>query len=495
MPLVTRRTRRGFIWIRRPFTPEFLVKQEIIKGSTTYNVVSSMRFLEFNKPIQHEIGKFKLIIDNNSGLYTDLFEGGETVRFYLDMDAGTTKEFEGFIENPKNTYTDKGHEIEITGSHVSGKLLDITVTESFTDIPIQTILDYIVTNYATDFTYDSATYPCTTTATVNWSNKPFWECFGDLCTLAGYDGYVDDASAFHFFEENSLECTLDAIVFKDNIIDVEGLGKDTIDVKNKIIVYGSDDAGMPIIYTIEDASSIATYGTKEKIIRDDNANTMDEVKERAEAELELEKTAKLKGRAKTWGMVYLNQGEKMWITIPPHRIQGQYKILNYKQKIDRDFIFTTETDVQKPTKGIPHFFKERLRTELAHEKIENPNKLKFSYNFTFDDNTNCNHSNTEVSDGKLRLIDGQTSGTMTSDAYTTTDNITQVELQLRGESDIRGSSFRVSVDNGITWQTVVPNVLYNTTATGKYLKVEVSLAADANAYPNPEIDSLGVLYT
>lgn len=493
--MLTRRTKKGFIWIPRPFTPEFMVKQEIIKNSTTYNVVTKMRYLEFNKPTQHEIGKFKIIIDNNAGTYTNLFEGGETAKFYLDMSSGTTKEFEGYIEDVNNTFTDRGYELEISGSQMAGKLLDITVTASFTDEAIEDILEEIVADFApSDFSYDKATYPCSTKATINWSHKPFWECFNDLCKLAGYDGYVDNDEDedntydFHFFEENSLECTLDAVVFKDNVIDIEGLRKDTIDVKNKIIVYGLDGL---IVYTAEDASSISSYGIKEKIIRDDNITTDAEAKERANAELELEKEKKLKGRTKTWGMVYLNQGEKIWITIPPQKIHGQYKILNYKQKIDRDFIFTTEVDVQKPIKGIPHFFKERLKTELAHEKIENPNLMKFSYNFTFNDDTNCNHSNTETGDGKLRLMSGQTSGTMTSDACIATDNITQIEIRAEGK-DLRGSTFDISVDNSISWDLdVSPDTLHVTTMTGKYLMIRANLR---NTTYNVEIDSLAVLY-
>jgi len=479
----TRITRRGIIWIPRVHS----INWKVLINTT--NITADLLKCECTLAATEEIGSFKIELDNNSEEYTGKWSGGETVKIYLDFADATTEVFRGYIERIKNIHGGKGYILEITGRHVAGELLDITVTESYSNKRIDDILKDIVTKYATGFTYNKATYPCSIKATVNWSHKPFWECVIDLCNLASYDCYVNNAKALIFFSEGSILNTKEAAIWNDTLLSVEGLGEDTVDVKNKIIVYGEDDEGMPIIYTAEDAASQAAYNIKERIIKDADIRTMNEAKERAEAELALLKQPETRGKVKTILAPGLNPGEMMWISNPVQKIHGIYKIIKFTHKILEDVTIC----VVERERILPHVFKKRMARELALEEILNPFKLKYSYNFTFDDDTQVeSHSNTQTLDGSLQLIPGETSGTMISKAKIAEINISKTELRLIGQ-DLAISRFWISVDNGISWESVTENTLHTVTGTGKKLKVKVQLRSDS-ANPKPLIRSLAILF-
>ena len=140
---------------------------------------------------------------------------------------------------------------------------------------------------------------------------------------------------------------------------------------------------------------------------------------------------------------------------------------------------------------MPHVFKKRMQKELAREEITNPNKLKYTYNFQFDDDTNLNHSNTEVSDGALILETGEDAGIMTSDAMTLPEDITQVELKFKGK-DLNASTFKVNTNNGIgAYETLTKNTAVTVTS-GKRIKLKVTLNRDSDN-TMPTVDSVALL--
>lgn len=226
-----RKSRRGLIWIPRKLN----YKWKITINST--DVTADLLYAEFVKAlITQEIGHFKIKLNNNGEDYTDSFSGGEDVKIYLDYaTSATTLRYYGILENVKQTFGDMGNILVLEGVHISGSLLDKTVTENHTNTEISTILTDLITDYASGFTSTNVTSN-TSTATINWNNKPFFECVADLCDLADWDCYVDDTKDFHFFDKESNECTEDAVVFKDTLIEVKGLGTDTLAVPVKFQV-------------------------------------------------------------------------------------------------------------------------------------------------------------------------------------------------------------------------------------------------------------------
>ena len=430
--------------------------------------------------------------------YAQKYQGGETIKVYLDFENGNTKIFEGYIEKPKYKFAESGSILEILGRHLASKLLDITVTESFTDKQISgtsdSVLNYIISEYASGFTTNNVN-TVTDTITINWANKPFWECVVDLCNIAGYDCYVDADGDFHFFEKGSILNTSEAAVEDDNLIENNGLMKDTTDVKNRIIVYGEDDNGLPIIYTAEDTASQNSYNIKEKVIRDSDIKTYDDAKKRGDAELLLLKDTENKGKVVCYLMPDLNPGDKIWVNIPSQKIYDKFRVVKVIHKIVEDEV--TECIIEKE-RHIPQVFKERMTKELQLEKIENPFKNKYSYIFTFDDDSQVSsHSNTATSGGKLVLVGD--SGVMESTTQSAPVDISEFSVKAIGQ-DLSASTFMISADNGISWSDEY--TFNNDTDTqktipehkqGNKLRIKITLQSDSSN-TSPSIDSLGIYY-
>ena len=467
------RSHEMFIWIPKTYTPAYDVK---ING---VSILTDVYDVEFNLPVTEKTGQFEIILDNNHKAYSDAYIGGEIVQIYLDNDQGNTLKFTGYIENTKKKVGDKGSTIALEGSHVAGKLLETTVTESYSEQELSVILKDLISTYASNFSYDDADIIASTTnASLNFNNKPFWECVIDLCVIGEYDCYVDNDSKFHFFPKNSIECIDDAVVFADNHLETAGLGENIIPVKNKIIIYGNTDSEIPIIYTTEDTASQASTYLKETVIRDSAITSYDEAKARGDAELTKLKDPVLKGKTSALALYYVNPGEKMWISIPPQKIHNKYRVTNITHLIESGYA-TTECEVEDSVQSVPKYFRQRLSKEIAMEDINNPNKMEYSYNFPFNDETNLSTlSNMEAIEGYLRVTSGQSNGSVTSSARTAPADITSVELRVVGEG-LSDASFKFSVDNRVSWQTIGIRDVLTPTSTGKYIALKIEATSSS----------------
>ena len=489
MPMITE---RAIVWVPQAYTPTWKVK---IDGT---EITADVLFLEFDKPATETVGHFSLKINNNDNSYSDLYSGGESVQIYIDWSDGTTLQFAGTIEKVEKVFDEElGNILKVTGMHVSGKLLDITVTRTFSDTQISgtssSILESIISAYASDFTTTNVT-ACTTTASVTWSNKPLWDCIRELCEIAGYDCYVDDNKDIHFFPRNSILNTQDAAVYGDNILKVEGLKTDLIDVKNRVIVYGKDSDGQEIVYQAEDAESQSAYGIRESVIEDVNITKEEEAMEVAKAKLAEYNQPGLKGTVKCTGLIHINPGEKIWIVYPPQKIYDKYKVQNITHTIDMGF-FTTTLEVSKIGANIPVQIKRRQEETRKLREVRNPYEMSRSWNFTFDDDSKSESlDNTlAISGGKLKWVGPTTTyGTFVSITKTEETDVSEVHLKVIGK-DIGASFFWVSANDGLTWESIEPNSKITLRNSGKKLKIRVRLIKN-NENPAPEIDSMVLLY-
>jgi len=469
-----------FIYVPYDYTPHWKVT---VDGT---DVTDDLRGFKFtNTLINRSVGSFEITLDDTDGTYSDTYSGNETVIIYLDLDGSfSTSSFKGTVETLERKKTSAGFTLVLKGSHVSVDTLNVHVTESIEAKNVSTTLKDLIDDYLAGFTYNNVD-TITETITTNWSNKPLRECISDICNVANADCYVDNSNDFHFFEKNSITNTDDAVT-PDTCIENKGIGEDITKQKTKVVVIGSDDEGMPIIYT-------SGTGNKEKIIVDNNANTMDEVKARAIAELNDKIGTDIVGKAECFYMNYITPGELIWVSLPFNNIYNTYKAV----KVTHDFknmhrgYPTTEIEVSNPRKGVPEFMRDRLERELSQEAIDNPNKMDYTYNFTFDDSTNLNHSNTAIKNGELILKSGETEGTATSDAKETDDTITQMELRFAG-SDLDSSKFEISSNNGLSWHTVDSGDLVDA-EEGQNLKLRITLNSTTNN-PTPKVESAVILY-
>ena len=471
--------RRAFVWIPQPYQKlNWALK---IDGNTIPR--AKIFDIKYSMSVTDEIGKCNLEINNNDNSYS--FSGGESIEIYVDFKDGDTLRWKGEVEKPAKAFQSMGKTIKITGRHLSSELLDITVTESFTDTAIETILETIVGTYATSFTYDKNTYPCSTTATVKWENTPFWECIVDLCNLAGYDCYVNPNSEFVFREKSSV-INQDEVIVHENALDIKGLGTDQIKLRNKIIVNGTDSDGNPIVATAIDSDSPSSK-IREKIIDDDTINTEAQAQARADAELALLKDLETAGEVTSMIMPDLNPGDKVWISYPMLQIHDTYRVVKFETSIYKN---PPQTKVWiNSVRKIPELFRERIKSDLVGKEIKNPEKMEHSFNMTFDDESNiATLTKLEVTGGVIKVEAGANTGSMISNAVSASNDITQAYIIPKG-NNITTNLYYVSNNGGTTWESISPKTLHNFTTAGNQLAVKVSIYTTTS-----ELDALCILY-
>lgn len=478
-----RREERGFIWIPREKNTKYSI--EIDGVDVTTDVISS----EWTRSIIGLESPCKLTLIDTDGFYADTYVGGEVVELLLDFSDGTTSQWKGKLERPKKKFG-TAYTIEVVGSHYQSNLLDITVTEQYDGVLTDDeIFKDLVDKYLTGYTYTNVSAG-TITPTVRWDNKPLWDCIVDLCDLSVRDASLDSDKDFHYFDKESIENTTDAIVWGDNLLEIENLGVDTIDVRNRVIVYGEDDTGLPIVYQTPDTNATASqalFNLKEKVIKDNSIKTYEQAKETGDSELEAQKNTSEKGEIKSLILPDLNPGDMLWVTNPVQKVNGKYRIVKYTHFLP---IEQTKVIISKE-KTIPQIFKDRKKAELQLQKITNPYKMTDSYNFTFDNFNQIDQSlsvNTTVFEGYLKIIEGGgTTGTMVSSLRTALSDITYVQLKVVGDV-LSSTKYYISTDNGDTYNSVELETEISVPA-GTTLRVKVELNSILTL-----IDSLVVLY-
>lgn len=467
---------RQFFWIPIDRTTKYSIK--IGTTDITDNVISSSFSMGL---LGQELG-CELVLDNNSEIYTNAFNAGDDIFLYLDFADGTTVQFKGILEKPRDQLNSNGFIINIKGSHLSSVTLDITVTAEFTNSEISAILKNIIDNNLTGFTYNNVQ---TTTITTNkkWEKKPFLDCVLDLMKL-DYDCYIDNSKDFHLFPKGSIENQNDAIVFRDSLIELRGLGIDSVDVKNKIIVQG--EAGeLPVLYTSQDTPSQTTYGIKEKNVSDTSIVNEAQAKNVGDAEANLLKNPPTKGEADTYIMSQINPGDKIWISSPPHKIQDTYRLVKYTFRIPE----FTMTHYFNEEISIAKLFKERIDKDRSQEKLTNPFKMLYSYNFIFDDQSNINElTNCKIEDSFLKLAAGASSGRMISSEKITPITVSKVHLQVKGE-DISNAAYWISADVTDNYQQI--NIDTETMVENKGNRLKLKIIINANTC---RLDSVALLY-
>ena len=422
-------------------------------------------------------------LENSGEAYTGRFTFRNIIQLLLDFSGGTSVQWEGRLEEIQKK-RGTGFILNIKGSHYTGDLLDVTVIEELSSINVSTALTTIIPTYLPGFTSTNVESINIIADLIKWQNKPFYDCVLDLSNLGNADCYVDNNKDFHFFPKNSKENQFEAVTPYE-ILSLNGLGQDSIDVRNKIVVYG-EAGGLPVLHTVNDSSSQGTYGTKEKIITESDVINETQAEEVADAENEALKNPPDKGTAETLMMSQLNPGDSVWISLPEFDITAKFRLARYTFKLPNESMeLSFSQDI-----GIAKMFKDRISKDLSQETIVNPFKMFYSYNFTFDDLTNINQSasnNIEVSNSKLKIVTG-TTGTMISLTKTTPVAVNSVHLKVIGTL-LSNVVFSVNAEGTDNYQIITPDTETVILNTGNQLKLKAVINSAL-----VEIDSLAILY-
>lgn len=475
-----------FAWIPPTGSPNYVILLEDSTTGTTYDITDRIINGEYTDGVTETIGNFNFTIDNSDQFYINVISVYDKIKIYYDYNATpSTLKFQGLIERVSN----QNENLRVSGRSTGSRVMGITVTYSTSNSYTHDILQSILTTYATYITQTNidTTESTDTQVTINWYQKPFWECVLELCNRAGYDAYIDSSFDFHYFVSGSLENTTDAVVHESNLIETGDFAPDLSNVKNRIIVYGGIVEDQQIIWTEQDDTSITNYDVRELIINDTNIITVGQAEARAEYELSLLKDPPTVGEVTSIGLPTISPGEKVRISDPINGLDPDYYVIQkFIHKFSNDEPPMTILTVQKEINTIPKILKKRITFETQAIDKTNPNEMRYSWFFDFNTDSGT-HSNTEISDGVLKT-DASSSGTWISPTNSITNNATACELRVKGES-LPGTLYYVSTDSGVTYQSISLNTSLTLSPPGPNLRIKIEINSASTL-----IDAISLLY-
>jgi len=150
------------------------------------------------------------------------------------------------------------------------------------------------------------------------------------------------------------------------------------------------------------------------------------------------------GEITSMGLATIQPGEKVAISAPFSNLPpNHYKILAYKH--DFEGFMRTILTIEKEPKKIYHVMRDRINKEENLSEKENPNEMRYSWIDTFDADSGT-HSDTEITDGRLKLQSGST-GNWVSEVNTVSLEVSSCEIRVKGDA-LPGTQYFVSTDNG-----------------------------------------------
>jgi len=466
--------------------PVFNVQYKIIVETDTETIDITRDTIEgsYTDGITETIGNFAINIDNSYQQYSGRISMYDKLKIYLDYGTPTTLVFTGLIERPAST----DGRMQLVGRSSAVRTIGKLVTYSATDIARSTILKEIVDKYFSGIISTAEIQDDLTTATVNYSEKPFWEIVEELCSAGSYDAYVDAYFILHYVPSGTITNETEAIVSTINLIETSDFSPDLQSVTNRVKIYGAESDDIRIIATAEDTESQAKYDIKETIITDTSLTTIDEAQARADFELSKNLVPPIVGTVKSLMLPTLRPGEKLRISDSYNGLspsEDGYTIQKFTHIFSNDEPTQTEVTVQKERSSIPQILKKRIKFEYTVSDIDNANEMKHSYLNTFDTDSGT-HSETKIESGSL--LPTSLPAIWISDTIQLSIIPSYMESRISG-NNLAGTAVFVSFDNGSTY-TYLDNYISTQVSTDiNTCRIKVVFDSELT-----ELKTMGVYY-
>ena len=132
-----------------------------------------------------------------------------------------------------------------------------------------------------------------------------------------------------------------------------------------------------------------------------------------------------------------------------------------------------------------------MKKEMGQENINNPHKMKYSYNFTFDDESKVDISASSsylISESKIRKDSSVESATIISNAKDTPITVSFIHILAIGEV-LDGATYWIQANPSAVYQQITLDTLTTVTSTGTELRLKIIITDN-----NTRIDSIVILY-
>jgi len=244
------------------------------------------------------------------------------------------------------------------------------------------------------------------------------------------------------------------------------------------------------LQTFKDNGSIGQFGQTDLLTQDTSILNFNDLNSRGNARLTVSKTQRREGDVSGLGLPTLNPGDMIRMSEPYSELTDRYQVLRFTHTISSSSGFLTDAIIAKYPKSIGSQLS-ILNKNLTNQLIaKNQFGMRNSYVITFDENPSImSHVGTEESDSNLQLKGG-TIGNATSAIRSYAENITHAELRFDGDN-LGISSFEVSNNNGVNFQTIIEAEEIEFATSGKSLRIKINLQSDSDN-PNPRVHTMGV---
>jgi len=472
------------------------------------------------RPVTDKLGNFSLRISNQNGTFQGKFDGGEILNIYSDNTDATTRIFRGKIDNVSyGVDLTVGFFVDINGRDYP-ELVDKTITgievASTGDVALAGILNEFYSDITLTFwngsswstaTYNSgndtvswdpavSTFP-TDTLNMTYQHKKGWATIGEICKRIGLDCYIEYVTSswvLRTFIQEEITNTDCNVAYGVNLITLSDFGTDTTDIINRAIIYGKTESdNILLLKTEENTASQSDLWIKDRILNEGSLSTMDDVQDKADYELSEGVDVSDSGRVNTVILTSLKPGNIINVSVKFCNVEGEYKVHQFSHNFNNN---TTSIQLTSKQKTISDLFISKVNPEEFIGSISNPNNMKDSYTVYFnEDPTVITHVNTEETDGKLRLQDGQSSGNIIADTITTDYNVTSCELRRYENFETENDDYYVSADGGISWESYVASVgdIHTFGTTGNQLTFKIELNRTDAGSTSPAYESVCLL--
>lgn len=486
------------------------------------------------------LSNFDFILDNTEGKYKDKFVAGNKVDFYYDFkdfSSQDTLRFRGYLDNvfgevhggsftillegrdaPKSSTNEHFADTDITikfisvnildcwlgttgtadsnGNHPDGVLYNSGLIMKIYDTSDNTFKDYKdLTDKQKDTLKARTGYNSIHSDT--HVEKKRLTISKILADEGNYDFRIyynssEDKSYLYIHPRGVIVNNNETVSLGQNFIDLSRFGKDTLTETNRIKQKGFSDGEILLMRTKQDTARQSALWIKDKVETSSSIKTTDELDAKATARLNQIKDVGKSGTLITCGLPTLQPAEKFRLILP--------YIVN-EEVISKSFTITggvgigleIRHDLLTRKSTYQQLFKDRINENADVVPSDNENGHRNVFLFDFSDPSDYILDNAEIVNGILSIVSGQSEGFCTTVLKTADNNVTRIELRVKGNQLLR-CTYRVgNTANDSDWVSIVPDSSITLKTTGKTIYLEIKLIQSTTGV-NPELDKAELLY-
>lgn len=458
-----------------------------------------------SRSLRYGIGNFTFLLWNDKGEYNKKAVIGEDVTMYFHQATATpTNEiFTGKIDKPRHGLTASNLNYMIISGRDFPELADKKITISFTNAQCDNAIKSVIDTWFNGvYTYTNLHEDMTETVNGNYVNQKAITVISDLLKQVRYDGYIDTDRDIHTYpDDGTNKNKTESIVQGVNLLPFSGFGRDGTKEFNEVYCFGNQTDDIALFRRKTDAESITETWVKTGIVNARSLITPESVAARANSELaDLKRSDPSGFLSAEAGLPKLRPTQYFWASAQYSDIGAYYKSIMVNHILDSRGKTIVNVQIEKPIKSTVSMI--RVLENSVNSSSNNPNNMHDTLIYlTFDNEEGITSlGNLEISEGKLKIKSGKTTGIMTTDVITADSNASHFEARGRVNDDCSISTFKVSNTGGATYNdddkdyNMVGdrNTSIKFTATGKKIRATVTLTEDSDN-PSPELDSFSVL--